>query len=271
MSLERDYEILEKRGCGDFVRVYRARDRVLDREVALKVFRATRLAPTARRRFLAEARTLARLYHPNVLRIHSVQSEGDEICLCLELVEGRTLQAIVEEDGPLSSEKAARVGIDLCRALAAIHEQGLVHMDVKPGNVMRASGGRIVLLLDIGFAFTTRENGRSEWTLGGSPPYMSPEQLEGRSYVGSRSDVYSLGVVLYWFVAGRHPYESASIVDLATKVIRGQATPLLDVRSDVPAALVEIIERAMAREEPNRFPSAGAMEEALWRFVGGRP
>ena len=271
VSLERGYEILEELGRGGYGRVYRARDRVLDREVALKVLReATRVAPTARRRFLEEARVLARLDHANIVRIHSIESEGDEIRLCLELVEGRTLQAIVEEDGPLSAEEAARVGIDLCRALAAIHAQGLVHMDVKPGNVMRASGGRIVLL-DFGFARATVESGQSGGSpLGGTPPYMSPEQFEGRTDIGARSDVYSLGVVIYWLVAGRYPYQFTSNVDLARKVMMGHVTPLLDVRSDVPAALVEIIERAMARKEAERFPSAGAMEEALRGFLGGQ-
>ena len=125
-SLERGHDILGELGSGAYGRVFRAVDRVLQREVALKhLGYEARITPGMRRRFLEEARVLARLDHPNIVRIHSVESEGDEIRLSLELVRGRTLQEIVEQDGPFSPEEAARVGIDLCRALAEIHAHGL--------------------------------------------------------------------------------------------------------------------------------------------------
>ena len=143
-------------------------------------------------------------------------------------------------------------------------------MDVKPKNAMRAEGGRIVLL-DFGFARPTEERAGAEGSpIGGTPPFMSPEHFEGRTDIGPRSDIYSLGVLLYWLMAGRYPYEHEDFADLAAKVLAGSITPLVDHRPDAPAGLVEILERAMARQEHDRFTSAGEFEEALRRFVGGQ-
>ena len=232
-SLEGGLEVLEELGRGSFGAVYRARDRLLDREVALKVLSGdARLADGARRRFLEEARVLARIDHPNVVRIHAVDARDGEIRLVLELVKGRTLSDLVQSNGPLGWDEAARAGAEVARALAALHAQNLMHLDVKAGNVMRAEGGRIVLL-DFGLARAGAAVGDHYEPLVGTPLAMAPEQLAGEP-VGPRADLYSLGVMLYWLVSRRYPHEAKTFSDLRRLVLSSEPTPLVDVRADLP-------------------------------------
>ncbi len=267
-SSEGGYEILGLLGEGAQARVYRARDRVLGREVALKELRlAGDLPPGAGARFLAEARHLARVDHPNVVRIHSVEEVDGRIRIALERIEGRTLAEVVARDGPLAPGEAARVGIELCRGLAAVHAQGLVHGDVKPANAMRAVGGRIVLL-DFGVARRARS---VAWprrgSEGGTPLFMAPELLEPGGEESASSDLYALGVTLYWLVSGAYPWAEPGrlpqLEELLARVHRGERVPLLDRVPDVPARFAEIVARAIALDPAQRFSSAGAMEEAL--------
>jgi len=267
LELEREHEVLEELGRGAYGCVYRARDPVLERDVALKVLGSeVGLSQRMRRRFLEEARVLARLDHPGIVRIHSIEPSEGAIRLSLELVSGRTLKQIVEEDGPFSAAEAARIGVELCSALAAIHGAGLVHLDVKPGNVMRSEGGRIVLL-DFGFARPTE--GEVEAPLGGTPPFMSPECFERPERVGPRSDVYSLGVLLYWIASGRYPFDFEDLGGLRERILAGDALPLLDARADLDPSFVAVVERAMARDEAERFATAGEVERALRGLSGG--
>lgn len=262
------YEILGLLGEGAQARVYRARDRVLGREVALKELRLEDdLPPGAGARFLAEARHLARVDHPNVVRIHSVEEADGRIRIALERIEGRTLAEIVARDGPLAPDEAARVGVELCRGLAAVHAQGLVHGDVKPANAMRAVGGRIVLL-DFGVARRARS---AAWprrgSEGGTPLFMAPELLEPGGAESASSDLYALGVTLYWLVSGAYPWAEPGrlpeLDELLARVRRGERVPLLDRVPHVPARFAEIVARATALDPAQRFASAGAMEEAL--------
>jgi serine/threonine-protein kinase len=240
----------------------------LRREVALKVLdEGAPLAESMRERFLAEARILAGLDHPNIVRIFSVDKEAGRLRLGMELVKGHTLSDLVRRDGPLAAEEAARIGTDLCRALAAIHAKGLVHMDVKPGNVMRAGGGRIVLL---DFGFTRASAGATGGPLGGTPYFCAPEQLEGRDSIGPVTDIYALGVTLYWLVSGRYPHEAKDYFELRRVVLREPPRPLLDVAPDVPAEYAAIVSRAIRKDAKDRFASAGAFEEALQSFLAGR-
>lgn len=260
-----DIEVLEEIGCGSASRVHRALDRALGRPVALKLVRADGIVPeAARERFLAEARALASIDHPNVARIHSVDLVDGMPRLCLELVDGKTLERIVRDDGPFSSEEAARIGIDLCRALAAIHAKGLVHRDVKPSNVMRATGGRTVLL-DFGVVRDADSPERGPDP--GTPVSMAPEQFDEAGETGPATDVYALGVLLYWAVCGRFPVEAASYEELPDRVRTGRRTPLADRRPDVPGDFVAIVEKATATAPSSRFASAGAFERALREFL----
>ena len=256
-------------GAGSGSRVHRAVDRALGRPVALKIVRPDAIVPeAARARFLAEARALAAIDHPNVVRIHSIDEVDGQLRLSLELVDGKTLEQIVESGGPLSPEEAARLGIDLCRALSAIHARGLVHRDLKPSNVMRATGGRTVLL-DFGIVFSPGAvaAGASPGSHAGTPVAMAPEQFGGPVPVGPPTDIYALGVLLYWSVCGRYPHEAASFSKLAESVKTGRGSPLSDRRPDAPDAYASIVEKAMATDPARRFESAGAFERALRDYL----
>lgn len=257
------FDRIAELGRGAFGRVWRARDRVLGREVALKVLESdAALTPAQRERYLREARALAACEHENIVRIHSVEEREGRVELCLELLDGRTLEQLVKEHGPLGAEEAARIGSDLCRALAALHSRGLLHRDVKPANVIRARGGRIVLL-DFGLAHAADPSGCRSSIAGGTPLFMAPELLDRSTDFDARVDVYSLGVTLYWLVTGCWPYDATTREELLQRMKQEPPTPLLDRRPDLPRAFVALVERAMAHDRRDRFASAGAMEAAL--------
>lgn len=258
--LEAGFELRGELGSGAFGVVFRAWDRLLKREVALKVLRRSNASAAALSAFVREAQRLASVRHPNVVRIHGVDLQEQEIRLQMDLIEGRTLHDVVESDGVLSCEEAAQVGMQVCRALAAIHSQGLIHMDVKPGNIMREQGGAVILL-DFGLARPELAAGRDQ-PRGGSPPFMAPEVVENDA-IGPQADLFSLGVTLYWLVAGRSPYRTKDSDELIQAIRAADARPLLDVRPDAAATFAAVVARAMQHRPADRFSSAGAMEEAL--------
>ncbi len=265
---------LERLGGGSFGEVFRAYDPLLDREVALKLRRVQEVAAEAgRREFIREARLLARVRHPNVVVVHGADTHDGRVGLWTDLVNGRTLEEFLAEEGPMAPQSVALIGLDLCRALAAVHAAGLVHGDVKPANVMRERGGRIVLM-DFGAGLEILE-GRISGDAGGprgTPLAMAPEVLHGGTPVPA-SDIYSLGALLYRLASGCHPIEAETLGELLERSRSTHITPLRDARPDVPPEFVAIIEHALAREPADRFPSAGAMEHALLRWiapVGGR-
>lgn len=263
------FEVLGELGQGAHGRVVRARDLVLGREVALKQLANARFAsPRARELFLAEARALAALDHANIVRIFSVVERDGAIELVLEFVPGETLASLVERAGPRSPAEAARIGIELCRAAAALHARGVVHRDIKPSNVMRAEGGRIVLL-DFGIARSADATDGAADSSSGTPRFMAPEQFEGRAAVGPAADLFAIGVLLYWLVSGATPFAGDTYASLALAVLRGDATPLLDRRPDVPPEFARIVERCLAREPAQRWPSAGELERALAAYLAG--
>src|SRR5216117_2170434 len=182
-------QLLERIGEGTFGEVYRARDRWLDREVALKLLKPRSAIDVPAVRILHEAQTLARIRHPNVVTVHGADMRDGRVGLWMEFVQGRTMTSLLALHGPLSANEAAAIGQEVCRALAAVHTAGLVHRDVKAQNVMREAGGRVVLM-DFG---TGAESGRAA-RLAGTPLYMAPELFEG-AHATARSDVYGLGVL----------------------------------------------------------------------------
>ena len=271
-AIETGFEVLEHLGSGASASVYRARDLSLDREVALKVLNASAFyTPEARQRFVREARLLAKLDHPGIVRVHSIDEREGKVRISLELVEGATLADLVRRSGPLAPAEAARVGIELCRSLAVLHGRGLVHRDVKPANVMRAEGGRIVLL-DFGLArLGEGEADLARTAVAGTPLFMAPEQFDSSAPLEPSVDIYALGVLLYWLVCGQYPYEARSVEDLRGRLAAGRPIPLVDRRSDVPPGFVDVVTRAMAADPGERFDSAGEMESALRdSLLGGR-
>lgn len=269
-SIEFGYEMLDVIGTGGFGTVWRAKNKALGRIDAIKVVRKQDVRADARKRFVEEAQRLASVVHPNVVKVHAIEEHQGEIRLVLEYVKGATLEQILAKNGPFSPHEAARIGIELCRALAALHAKDLVHLDVKTGNVMRGERGRIVLL-DFGLARPRAKNasGTAEETpLCGSPPYMAPEMFGGRSELGPRADVYSLGVTLYRCATGRYPYRFERNEELFDAIREGRRVPIVEVLPDVPAEFAALLERAMATKPTDRFESAGAFEAALRAFVG---
>ncbi len=262
-------EIVSPLGQGSFGTVVRARDVRLNRLVALKLVDVERFADDGRG-FLDEARRLAKIDHPNVLRVHGAEVHDGRVGIWTELVEGRTLEEQLSAQGALSAREATLVGIDLCRSLAAIHGAHLVHRDVKTSNVLRAEGGRIVLV-DFGSAAELSPTQRpSHDAPSGTPHYMAPELFDG-SDATVASDLYGVGVVLYRLVTVRYPIEGETISDMMDNHRRGTMTPLVDHRSDLPGDFVALVHRLLSRDPADRPQSAGTLETKLRGCVDGAP
>jgi Tol biopolymer transport system component len=247
--------IQEQIGHGTFGDVYRARDAALDRDVALKLVDHS-LSATAPE----EGRLLARVRHSNVVTVHGAAIHDGRYGIWMEFIRGRTLAAIVREQGPLAAEDVTAIGIDVCRALGAVHASGLLHGDIKPQNVMREEGGRIVVM-DFGTGRVAQDGARGD-RLAGTPLYLAPEVLRGAA-PDVRADVYGAGVLLYYLVTGALPVEGSTLDEVRAAHASGVRTPVRSRRPEMPRPLAAIIERATAAEPSARFASAAAFERAL--------
>jgi eukaryotic-like serine/threonine-protein kinase len=262
------YGIVGEIGRGAFGTVYRAYDPELRREVALKVIRPVQPdAPFDSERAVDEARTVARINHPNVVRVYHVDRVGEEIGMAMELIPGDTLEALVRHRGPFSANEAAVIGMELCRALAAVHGTGTLHGDVKAHNVMRGAGGQITLT-DFGTSKDlSRDQRRIEGDFAGTPVYLAPEVFKGAPRTVA-SDVYSLGVLLFYLVTGSYPVDGATRSDVGRRHDQPGARRLLaDVRPDLPDNFIRVVEQAMAEDPGARYASTGAFEAALSSIV----
>jgi hypothetical protein len=258
--------LLQQIGAGTFGDVYRAFDPALELEVAVKILRRSTRDPEVAERYFDEARRLARVRHPNVLRVYGAASHDGTVGIWSELIQGRTLEECIAADGPFGPREAAGIGIDLCSGLAAVHGAGLLHRDLKTQNVMRERGGRVVLMdfgsvSDVAGSPARREAGY------GTPISVAPELLRGEPATAA-TDVYALGVLLYRLMTGRYPIEASTIVELLDRQHRGEWTPLREVRPDLPAALVEAVERALEPDPKRRHRGPAALERALRAAVG---
>jgi serine/threonine protein kinase len=253
--------LLEELGRGGFGVVYRAWDAVLKRDVALKVIDARRLPHATEDAVLREGQMMARVRHPNVVTVFSAQRIGDEIGLAMDYIKGRTLSTLVAEDGPLSAHEAALIGISLCDALSAVHRLGLVHRDLKASNVMRESGGRIVLM-DFGAGRDVGTESDSHHEILGTPVYMPPELLMG-SRGTAMSDIYSLGVLLYNLVTNQYPVRGIRADELRMAHLSGERLSLAERRPELPAQFVSAVEKALSADPKDRFQSAVAFKREL--------
>ena len=246
--------LVSRLGSGMFGDVFRAHDEHLQRDVALKLVREPGLASAS----VAEGRLLAQVRHRSVVDVYGADSIHGCAGIWMELIEGRTLEDLLRERGAWDASAAALAGAELCSALAAVHTTGLVHRDVKAQNVMRESGGRIVLM-DFGVGHAQGPAGRPP---AGTPLYMAPETLAGESAT-RRSDLYSVGVLLYHLVTGAYPVKGTTLEELRRAHAARERVFLRDARPDLPDAFVSAVERALQAEPERRYATAGEMEQAL--------
>jgi len=258
-----DLEVIERIGRGSFADVYHARDPRLERDVALKLLRfpAEEQVPQGER-VIREARLLAKVRHPSVVTVHGADIHEGRVGIWMELVRGETLWSLVRQRGPLGAGEIVAIGHELLGALAAVHAAGVLHGDLKAQNVMRAEGGRIVLMdFGIGQELTVR---RAEGAalMYGTALYAAPERLRGAEAT-VRSELYSLGVLLFYLATGSFPVTADSLPELIARHDRGERVYLRDRRPDLPRPLTDVIERALAPAPGERPESAGAMDLAL--------
>jgi eukaryotic-like serine/threonine-protein kinase len=253
-------------GHGSYGTVYRAFDPNLNLEVALKVIRPRGKSPLIDvSHTLNEARLLAQVNHPNVVRVYRAERIGQEIAVSMEFVRGRTLRQLVANQGPFSAREAMLIGVDLCCALAAVHGARLIHGDIKALNVMRAMGGRTVLM-DFGSSYEVKA-GSSGRRLAGTPVYLAPEVFAGEMRT-TVSDIYSVGVLLFYLATGSYPLEGQTRADIARLHERHAPRRLLrDIRPDLPEAFIGVVDRAMAENPLERYQTAGELEAALNRAL----
>ncbi len=255
----RDLEPLARGGFGD---VYRAWDPQLERQVALKLLRPA-LGMEADET-LREGRLQASVRHSHVVTVYGADRFDGRTGIWMELIQGQTLADLVRERGTLGAGEAIVIGLDLCRARAAVHAAGLVHRDVKAQNAMRERGGRIVLM-DLGLGRAVRDDAPTE--LAGTPSYMAPELVLDAVPASVRSDIYALGVLLFHLVTGAFPVEGRDLAALRAAHGEGRRRHLRDARPDLPSRFVAVVERALASHPEDRYASAGALEVALSQAV----
>jgi len=252
-------------GEGGMATLWRALDQQLDREVAVKILRPQYSAdPGFAGRFRQEARSAASLSHPNIVSVYDygTDPDGETQFIVMELVNGRDLASILRERGRVSVNDAVQVAIGVASALEAAHRRGIVHRDVKPGNILITNEGD-VKVTDFGIARAVSEASMTvTGTTLGSVHYFSPEQARGDEVTG-RSDVYALGIVLYEMLTGRRPFEGESAAGVALKRLTEDPPRPMIAGQPLPPGLEAILRRALERDPARRFPDAGSFAEAM--------
>jgi len=263
------YEIREIVGEGAMARVYKAYDPEIDRTLAVKLLKS-QLADDDqyRLRFLREARAAGVLSHPNIVTIFDVGVDGKKPYIAMELIEGMTLSEVLGSDKVLSVKEIVEIGIQLSRALDYAHRKGVIHRDIKPGNIMLLNETTTVKVADFGICRIDGAEGgeqNQQTQLGdvlGTPNYMSPEQVMGQK-VDSRSDLFSVGVVLYKLLTNALPFEGDSVISVAYKIAKSEAPPVQTLRPEIPLTLRRIVERALKKQPEKRFQTGEELAVAL--------
>ena len=260
------YELIEKIGDGGMAVVYKAKDRLLNRYVAVKILRPefTRDAQFIES-FRKESQAAAGLQHPNIVNVYDVGKEGNIYFIVMELIDGRPLSDIIEENGPLDYRNVIEIGKQVAAALSLAHKNHIIHRDVKPHNIMITKDG-VAKLADFGIAkaisSSTIVNKDEGGQVMGSVHYFSPEQARGK-YVDEKSDVYSLGIVLYEMLTGEVPFDGDNPVEIALMHINEDIKPPSQIIDNVPPALEKIILKATDKYQTNRYENAEVMFEDL--------
>jgi hypothetical protein len=271
-ALGPDFVVEGELGEGGFAHVLAVTDRKLSRRIAVKVLRPEFTGSRSSvQRFIREAESAAKLNHPNILQIFFVGEGEGLVYFGMPLVEGETLDALLRRQGQLPEEEVARIGGDIAEALAEAHAHGLVHRDVKPQNIMLQGEKRRVLVADFGIAKAAAGSGEKLTGTGmiiGSPHYMSPEQAGGEANVDHRSDLYSLGVVLWEMLAGEVPFDGPSTQGIIIQHITKPMPPVRTKRPNVSAALAKVVARCTEKKPAERFQTAGELAAALKDAAG---
>ncbi len=263
------YDIQDEVGRGGMGVVYKGHDPALDRSVAVKV-----LAPHLVwekefvERFVREARSAARLKHANIVAIHDVGQAAGWYYFVMEYLEGPTLTEIIQERGPLAPDEVLSILRPVADALDYAHLQGVMHRDVKPGNVIVDPAGHVTLT-DFGIARATHETRlAATGTIVGTPEYMSPEQAQGAT-VSVRSDLYSLAVIAYEMLSGHIPFEAESALALLHMVVYDPLPSICQANADLPAGVETVMKKALAKNPDDRYEEASAFVETLARALAG--
>jgi Tol biopolymer transport system component len=271
------YEIVAPLGAGGMGEVYRARDPRLNRFVALKVLPAGVLDPERRERFQREAQAVAALNHPNIVTLYSIEDDGGTTFLTMELIDGRSLAELLPKQG-LPLDRVLKIAIAVADAIAAAHQKGITHRDLKPANIMLGQGeqdGR-VKVLDFGLAKLTGAWGSGgdgsttlptalatgEGRILGTVAYMSPEQAEGKP-VDARSDLFSLGVILYELATGRRPFTGDTSVSVISSIVKDTPSSITTLNPSLPSELSRIVRRALAKDPEDRYQTAKDLRNDL--------
>ena len=271
-ALGPQFDIHERIGRGGFGIVFRATDHALGRQVAVKVLRRDlAVTPVARLRFLWGAQALAHLEHPHILRVYDVREAGALAWIVMPLVEGESLAALLLREGRLEAREVTRILAEAAAALCVVHENGLVHRDIKPQHIMLHGPERWVQLIDFSLCLghsVGRQSGIG--VVVGTPAYMSPELAEGRGDVDGRSDLYSLGAVGYQLLTGEMPFGGTAAQQMTghrSRMPRNPAVRHPDVRVD----LADVVMRCLAKLPPMRWADARELEAALRRLGAATP
>jgi beta-lactam-binding protein with PASTA domain/predicted Ser/Thr protein kinase len=268
------YEIQQRIGRGGMADVFLARDLLLDRPVAIKVlFPEFAVDPNFVERFRREAQSAANLNHPNIVGVYDWGQYANTYFMAMEYVQGRTLADILRANGHVNSQQAAEIASEIAAALGFAHRNGVVHRDIKPANILIGANGQ-VKVADFGIARAMNAPTESNLTQAGSvmgtATYFSPEQAQG-AQPDPRSDLYSLGIVLYEMVAGRPPFSGENPVSIAYKQVHEQPQPLNQLVADVPKSFEAIVAKLLAKKPEIRYPTAEAVRDDLRRFRNGEP
>lgn len=261
------YEVRERLGEGAMSVVYKAFDAEIGRELAIKLLKPDLAKdPTYRSRFIAEAKAAGKLNHANIVTIFDTGEIASGPYIVMELLDGLTLEDEIKVKGFPKVEDAVEIGIHLADALNYSHERKVVHRDVKPSNIIRVGGQHQVKITDFGIAHIENPDGMRLTMVGtivGTPRFMSPEQARGEQNIDGRSDLFSVGVLLYYLLSGKHPFTGETVISLCNKILNVPPTPMAEVAPQVPAGLRRIVERLLNKDINKRFQSGKALAVAL--------
>jgi len=265
------YEVGRLLGAGGMAEVYEGHDRLLARRVAIKILLSQYAHdPAFLARFRREAQAAASLSHPNIVAVYDTGSEGDTWFIVMELVAGNTMRDLINLHGPVHPARAAEICSDVAGALAVAHARGIVHRDVKPGNVMLTTEGK-VKVMDFGIARASAVPSITQTSaVVGTAQYIAPEQAQGLE-VDARSDVYALGCCLYEMVTGQVPFSGPTPVAIAYRHVREDPTPPRALNPDVPVSLERVCLKAMAKRPGDRYQTAVELQRDLERVRVGEP